>query len=219
MIRGAIFDLDGTLLDTLTSIAGAFNRSLTTLGLPTHPIDAYRHFIGDGVFKCAERCLPERHRTARNIDTLVGIQRQDYGENWRYDTAPYPGITELLNTLTADGVRLATLSNKDHPFAVQCIDHFFPGDTFSEVVGYSETVPHKPDPTGTQLILDRWHLPADDCVFVGDTSVDIATAKACNTLSVGVLWGFRDRQELQQAGADYIISSPQELNQIIGKHK
>ena len=209
--RAVVFDLDGTLLDTLNSIAGAFNRSLSKMGLPGHEIDAYRHFIGDGVFRCAERCLPVALRDDRHIEELVRLERQDYAVTWKQDTAPYPGITDLLKTLQSLGIPVNVLSNKDDPFTRRCVRHFFPDIHFHCVIGYSENVPHKPDPAGCRLIVQRLGLTPEDMILVGDTRMDMETARACNMPSVGVLWGFRDLDELQEAGAGRIIRHPAEL--------
>lgn len=219
MIRGVIFDLDGTLLDTLKSLADAFNRSLDKMGFPPHPIQDYRYFIGDGVFRCAERCLPPDARTQDNINTLVDIEREDYGRNWQAGTTPYPGMQALLDALIEREIPVAALTNKDQPFANDCVNHFFPDTAFTHVIGFSETTPHKPDPTGARRVLSAWGLAPEAVALVGDTAVDMATALACNVHGVGVLWGFRDAAELEDAGAAHLIEHPLELLPLTGdKH-
>ncbi len=215
MIRGIVFDLDGTLLNTLKSIANAFNRSLLQMGFPTHDIESYRLFVGDGVYRCAERCLPAEQRTTKNINQLVEIERQDYATGWKLDAMPYEGISDLLESAEANSLKLAVLTNKDDQFAQQCVSYFFPTTPFSSIIGHSEKIPHKPDPAGGMLIANQLDLAPRELVMVGDTNIDIHTAKACNMVSVGVLWGFRERKELVDAGADKIITHPNELLGIL----
>jgi phosphoglycolate phosphatase len=210
-VKGIVFDLDGTLLDTLQSIGAAFNRTLTRMKMPEWDIDAYRYFIGEGVYKCAERCLPETHRTEETINRLVELEREDYSRNWEADAGPYDGIEQLILDAKSRGLSLAVLSNKDDGFAKQCVNHYFPDSPFDSIIGYSSSVPHKPDPTGAGLVAQKLGLQSEELVMVGDTSIDIHTAQACNMHSIGVLWGFRDLVELEMAGADKIIQRPDEL--------
>ncbi len=214
-IRGILFDLDGTLLDTLASIANAFNRSLEKMHFPTHALDSFRYFIGDGVYNTAERCLPIGARTQANIEQLVALQRADYATSWRSNAAPYDGMIELLRQAQAKDFKLAVLSNKDHGFAENCIEHFFPQTQFTCVMGYSNLIPLKPNPTGALAIAELLELSVRQLAIVGDTRMDIETARACNMFSIGVLWGFRGRDELAEAGADRIIQRPAELLPIL----
>lgn len=215
MIEGIVFDLDGTLLNTLESIGKAFNRSLKKMDLPVHAIDSYRYFIGDGVFECAKRCLPSNHRNDENIKTLVEIERKDYAQSWKYDAQPYAGIQALLDSAQSAGYRLAVLTNKDDEFAQQCIRYFFPTTSFDCIVGHSTTIPHKPDPTGGLMIAERLGLATQKLAMIGDTKTDIDTALACNMFSVGVSWGFREITELKDAGANRIIEHPKQLLEIL----
>lgn len=211
MIKAYIFDLDGTLLNTLKSLSDSFNRALVQLGYPTHPMEAYRYFIGDGLRKCVERILPEASRSEDNILQMMQVQQADYTESWQVDAGPYDGIVSMLEELTAGGFPLAVLSNKNHPFTVRCIDHFFPEIRFDRVQGFSEVVPHKPDPTGALLIAKDLGLAPAEIAFVGDTHTDMNTATASDMTGIGVLWGFRDYQELNESGAKHIIEYPSEL--------
>lgn len=211
MIGGYIFDLDGTLLDTLASLAASVNRVLVRHGYPAHGVDAYRYFVGDGLRKCIERCLPPDALTEANIETLMAAQLADYMECWQEGVAPYDGIVEMLDRLAGDGFRLAVLSNKNHAFAVRCVEHFFPATRFDAVLGHSADLPHKPDPTGALRIAASLALEAGQIALVGDTATDIRTANAGGMISVGVLWGFRDYNELKNAGATHIIGHPSEL--------
>ncbi len=214
MTQAFIFDLDGTLLDTLTSLADSYNRILETFGYPTHHEDAYRYFIGDGLRACVERCLPAEVQTQRLIQDFMTAQQQDYEQTW-HTARPYPGISELIDSLAATTTPLAVLSNKNHAFTQKCIDHFFPG-RFDVVQGYTGEFPHKPDPAVAFAVCKRLGHAPGDVVFVGDTATDIRTAVACGNKSVGVLWGFRDADELTAAGADRLIETPAEL---IEEHK
>lgn len=203
-----IFDLDGTLLDTLSSLAASYNRTLLAFGFPTHAEEKYRYFVGDGARVCARRCLPPEADDAL-VSEFLDVQLADYEDTWQ-TAAPYPGVPALIDELTARGADLAVLSNKHHPFTVKCIEHFFP-DVFDVVQGYTGEHPHKPDPAGARDVCRRLGYDPQDVTFVGDTSTDIRTAVACGNRSVGVLWGFRTADELIEAGADRLIESPMEL--------
>ena len=211
LIKAIIFDLDGTLLNTLTSISHSFNRALLKMGLPTHTHQEYRYFIGDGVYKCAERCLPAENRNDASIDQLAELERQDYAQNWQEGTEPYRGIPDLLEAAEKRGYQLAVLSNKDDAFAQHLVRNFFPDTNWAIVVGHSKEVPYKPDPTGAVLIAKQLRLEPQELAIVGDTSIDIRTARACNMFCVGVLWGFRGFAELEDAGANRIIERPEQL--------
>ena len=214
-ISGLIFDLDGTLLNTLLSIANSFNRTLEQLGHPPHPVADYRYFIGDGARQCAIRCLPETATSGTEIEKTLDLQRADYRENWQNDVAIYPGIGELLAQLNQLSVPIAVLSNKDHSFTQQCIGHFFPNIDFGIVLGYSFDIPHKPNPIGALAIARRLNLRQSTIALVGDTAMDMQTAAACNMISIGVLWGFRDQAELLAAGARVLVSMPHEIMSLV----
>ena len=205
-----IFDLDGTLLDTLASLANSFNRSLGTLGMPTHPVNDYRYFIGDGLRNCVIRCLGN-DATEQNIERLTEIQQADYRQTWRDGAVPYPGIESVLDVLGQDNVPMAVLSNKPHQFVVQIMDYFFPNTRFHPVMGHRPGYAHKPDPTTALLIADELDIKPSQVAFVGDTRADIETAVNAGMHPVGVLWGFREFTELESAGATDIIGSPHEL--------
>ena len=174
-------------------------------------MDAYRYFIGDGQRKAVERALPAAELNEVNVQAVMAAQQADYAENWRELAAPYPQVPEMLDALASRGARLAVLSNKNHPFAVKCVEYFFPKIRFDVIQGYSETVPLKPDPSGARQIAQKLGLLTEAMAFVGDTATDMLTASACGMTSVGVLWGFRDFDELNEAGARHIISKPMEV--------
>ena len=214
-LKAIIFDLDGTLLDTLRSIAGAFNRALDQLGYPQHPSEAYRYFIGDGVFQCASRCLPAAERNKASIDQLVQAERVEYAKSWHQQVQPYQGIVELLAELSKREIVTSVLTNKDQAAAEQCIRRFFPGHSFHHIIGHDGSRPHKPDPSGGEWILKASGINYQQAAIVGDTAVDILTGKACKMLAIGVSWGFREPRELTEAGAAYVIEQPRQLLELL----
>lgn len=209
--KALLFDLDGTLLNTLVSLGNCFNRVLAEEGFPTHPIDAYRHFIGDGARQCVVRCLPEDMQNETIIERVLQRQQGDYQSNWDKDVTIYDGITELVANLKTQQIPIAVLSNKDHPFVQRCIDHFFPEDTFVAVQGYSKTIAHKPDPAGALSLVKHLNMVPGEVALIGDTAVDIETANAAGMIGIGALWGFRDREELVNAGAHSVVTTPDEV--------
>jgi phosphoglycolate phosphatase len=210
-----IFDLDGTLLDTLADIGGAANRVLAELEFPQHPLDDYRHFVGEGVARLFERALPDGARDGRLVERCVSGFREEYARTWNEQTAPYEGVARLLAELAARGVPLAVLSNKPHAFTVACIEEYFGQTDFVRVLGQRDEVPRKPDPAGALEIAAAAGLPADRFLFVGDTPIDMATARAARMHAVGVTWGFRPRTELAEQGAATLIERPAELLALV----
>jgi len=211
-----IFDLDGTLLDTLEDIAHAANSVLARLGFAAHPIDAYRQFVGEGVRILFERALPEEDRTAEAIEACAAAFSAAYRRHWNVHTHPYAGITDLLAELRTRRLPLAVLSNKPDVFTRDCVVEYFPPGAFQVVFGQREGVPKKPDPAAAHEIAQRLDVRADRVLFVGDTAVDMQTAQAAGMTAVGVLWGFRPLEELQQGGAHAVISQPGELLGMLG---
>ncbi len=206
----AVFDLDGTLLDTLKDLADAMNRVLGRHGYPTHPQDAYRYFVGEGARLLVTRTLPETERTDPTIERVLADFMQDYGTAWNVATRPYPGIPELLAALHERGVRLAVLSNKPHPFTVSCTHRFFPDHPFDLVYGQLPEFPRKPDPTTALRIAAEFGAPPERCLYLGDTATDMQTACRAGMAAVGVLWGFRPADELTEHGAAVLIETPHE---------
>ncbi len=212
--QGIIFDLDGTLLDTLPALAETHNRMLAQFGFPGHPVEAYKQFVGNGARKCVERCLPAAERSAEVISQGVSVQQGFYQDAWQAGSSPYPGIVKLLGELAVQKIPLAVLSNKDDHFTRQIISHFFGDALFQQVLGHSSKVPHKPDPAGALLIAEALRLDPRAMAIVGDSAMDMETAVACNMQAVGVSWGFRTRQELLSAGAALILDDPLSLLQL-----
>jgi phosphoglycolate phosphatase len=213
--KAVLFDLDGTLLDTLEDLANAGNRILAAQSLPVHAVEAYRYFVGDGIAILVERILPPSHRQPRQIAESVAAFKQEYADNWRDRTTPYAGVSEMLDHLTAAGLQLAILSNKPHAFTQLCVEQLLPRWSFAPVLGQREGVPKKPDPAAALEAAERMELPPRDILYVGDTSIDMQTAQAAGMDPVGVLWGFRDADELRQAGAGWLIKHPSELLPIV----
>lgn len=209
--KAVLFDLDGTLLDTLDDLAMAGNRMLAARALPVHPVDAYRYFVGDGIRILIERILPVESRHPEMIDTAVTAFQEEYAKNWDDHSAPYPGIDRMLDRLTADGLRLSILSNKPDAFTRLCVQRLLPRWTFDPLLGQRQGMPKKPDPAAALEIAGLLGLTPAEILYVGDTAVDMQTARAAGMDAIGVLWGFRAAEELQDAGAHHLIASPEEL--------
>lgn len=211
---GIIFDLDGTLLDTLQDIALAANAVLREHGWPTHPVDAYRLFVGGGIGHLMESASPEAEPADGDVDGLLAHFRDVYGNNWRDNTRPYPGITDMLDAVTNLGVRMSILSNKPDPFTKEFVAELLPNWKFEKVFGSRPGVPKKPDPTSALEIAQSTSSP-EKTMFVGDSGVDMQTALAAGMFPVGVLWGFRSRPELEAGGAKTLIEHPRELPALL----
>jgi phosphoglycolate phosphatase len=210
-----LFDLDGTLLDTLTDIAHAANEALEREGFPTHPEADYLRFIGEGVHVLFRRALPPQ----QSDDTLVGrcveCFQEAYGRSWNVHTRPYAGIPELLDALTARGLALAVLSNKPEDFTKLYGETYLAPWPFQAVVGQREGVPRKPDPASALEIAESLGVAPASCLFVGDTVVDMQTASNARMVPVGVSWGFQPIEALREAGALAIIDRPSDLLALI----
>ena len=210
----AIFDLDGTLVDSLGDLADACNNGLKKMGYPVHELEKYRYFVGDGVLKLVERILPEDKRSEENISALKAEFDSYYNVHYADKTHPYDGIVSLLDALSAKGVKLAVASNKPDEFTKSVVKVFFEGK-FDMVLGKCPDTEKKPAPDILLKIMDALDVSADETVMIGDTNVDIRTAKNAGVSSIGCLWGFRTMEELEQAGADNIVSSPNEILKYI----
>ena len=213
--RAVIFDLDGTLLDTLQDIGEAMNRSLQKLGLSPYPLDAYRQFVGEGATVLAEKVLPPPMRTEDNIKRLRDIFISDYRANWNIHTRPYDGVAELLDVLSKQRVPMAILSNKPHYFTKACVEEFLDRWAFQMVLGEGEGCPRKPDPEGALMIARHTGIKPEGFLFVGDTKVDMLTARNAGMTPCGVTWGFRDRGELEAHGARLLVDNPFQVAEII----
>jgi phosphoglycolate phosphatase len=210
-IRGVIFDLDGTLLDTIEDLADAANATLAHFGFPGHPTNAYRYFVGEGLSILIKRILPEQNRSQAEITACMEIFLKVYGQHWDVKSKPYDGILEMLQQLQHAGLQLGILSNKPHAFTQLCVQRYFPSNTFAFVYGQREGTPKKPDPAGALEIAALMNLQPCEIAYVGDTATDMQAGNDAGMFTLGVIWGFRDRQELEDNKANRIINHPSEI--------
>ncbi|MFA6133809.1 MAG: HAD family hydrolase [Phycisphaerae bacterium] len=209
--KAVIFDLDGTLLDTLEDLADSMNSVLAGMGFPPHPIDAYKYFVGDGIVLLVERALPEGHRDEATVAATVQAQRREYGKRWADKSRPYEGVPQLLDKLTERGIPVAILSNKPHDFTGIVVARLLPQWQFAAVIGEGEGTPKKPAATGALRISAQLSLSPEECLYVGDTNTDMQTAAAAGMYAAGALWGFRTAPELLAAGAKTLLAHPLDL--------
>lgn len=209
--QAIIFDLDGTLLDTLADIGASVNQMLAEYGFPDHTTDDYRRFIGNGIRMLVTRALPIEGRSEEMADACVRRARELYWENWNRKTRPYEGITELLDCLKTKGLPLAVLSNKPHDFTVRYVTAYFDKWDFKVVMGQNDHFPVKPDPGSALDIARRMGLSPETFLFVGDSAVDMKTAAAAGMYAVGVAWGFRGPKELRENGCRALVEHPLEI--------
>ena len=216
-MRAFIFDLDGTLVDSLEDIGQACNDVLASHGYPVHPLPAYRFYVGRGFHKLVNDALPEGEAAKLSSDQLTALiaeARARYGENMCVRTKPYAGITEALQQLAADGHALAVLSNKPDDLTVELVRRYFPDVPFALVRGGREGVPLKPEPDAPLDMLRHMDFLPERSFYVGDSNVDIFTARNAGMISIGVAWGFRGADELRAAQADHVIDTPEALTRM-----
>lgn len=210
-----VFDLDGTLLDTLDDLAAAGNHVCGAHGWPTFTRDQYRYKVGNGQPKLIERIIPaEFAGDGRMFEQVLGEFRAYYDAHKEDRTAPYPGVVELLDRLRAAGVTLAVLSNKDHTAAAPLVARYF-GERFDLVQGRIDAFPPKPAAPITRYVLDQLGAEPASTLYVGDSNVDVATGHNAGLAVAGVAWGFRGRAELEAAGAEHVVDTPEELARIV----
>ncbi len=215
--EAVIFDLDGTLLDTLADLAESVNEVLAQEGHAIHPHQAYRMYVGDGVEALIRRALPATEQGDPDVVAgLVTRVRAVYDRRWDRVTRPYDGILELLAWLRARGLPSAVLSNKPHPLTKKCVAKLLVPHSFNAVLGSMPGLPLKPDPTGGLRITTQLGVAPACTLYVGDTDTDMRTAQAAGFVGVGAAWGFRGRQELVDSGANVIVDTPHELAELIG---
>lgn len=214
MKNGLIFDLDGTLVDSLQGIAYSLNRALADHSLPSHADSAVRGFIGNGSRILAQRALPEGS-SDEEIEKIEIAFKEDYEVTWPDGTFPYQGINELLGSLQAEGIPLAVLSNKPHPFTTAIVDKIFPQIHFESVLGQLPGIPHKPDPTGALEIAKVFCLRPEQCILIGDSTMDLETAQNAGMCAIAVTWGFHDPERLLAAGASRLAHHSAELLEIL----
>jgi phosphoglycolate phosphatase len=209
--EAAIWDLDGTLIDSLEDIGNSMNRVLQQEKLPPHGMDAYRVFIGDGIETLVYRSVPETHRGEETLSRLIAAMRQTYLRHMMDKTGPYPGIPEVLHELTARGLKQAVLSNKPDLPTQRIIADCLSNHVFQLVTGALPDVPKKPDPTAALAIAEKLSTPPGAVLYFGDTPTDMKTAVSAGMFPIGVLWGFRGAMELLDAGAKILVKTPGDL--------
>ena len=212
--KAVIFDLDGTLIDSLEDLANSVNQTLSEFGFNTHEINAYKHFIGDGVKILLKRATNEE-TDEQTIEKLHQRFKVIYKKEIDSKTKVYEGIYELLENLEKINYPKAILSNKPHNFTLDCMDNFFSNYSFVNISGQKDTIAKKPDAQAALLIAKQLNKDVRDIYFVGDTKTDMQTAKNAGMKAIGVLWGFRDEKELKDNGADFIVSNTDELYNIL----
>lgn len=215
MIKAVLFDLDGTLVNSLYDLAASSNYALERMGFPTHDTDKYRYFVGNGMPKLIERILPEGKKTGEIHKECLDIFMAHYKEHYVDKTCVYDGIEQLLKDLKSNGFKLAVISNKQQQMAQIVVNKLFGGDIFDIVCGKQEGYPAKPDPTLTLKVIEDLGVAPDECVFIGDSGMDAATAVNVGCKGIGVLWGFREENELRENGADIIVRKPFEILEAI----
>ncbi len=214
-IKAVLFDLDGTLLNTVEDIMDSCNAGLAAFGFPPHGLQDYNLFIGDGIEELVRRALPEDQRGDAMVSDCLAAVRAEYKKRWHDKTRPYEGVGEMLKRLENGKVPMAIFSNKPHDFTEDTVNHYFPDVRFALVLGAKDENPKKPDPWGALHIAEKMGIPPREFAYLGDTHTDIETAKAASMLAVGAEWGFRGKEELVEAGADITIAAPTDLVKIV----
>ncbi len=209
--QGIIFDLDGTLIDSVCDIADAMNRTLQQYGFPVHPEEAYKHFVGRGLRNLTIQCLPEENRDEETIEICFRSMTKDYLENYLNKTKLYDGIGDLLDTLSAGKMKMAVLSNKADEITQKIAKDLLQNWHFEIILGFTDHFPRKPAPDSALFIAKKLDLQPKNILYLGDTGIDMETANAAGMFPVGVSWGFRKREELELHGAKKIIDKPMEL--------
>jgi phosphoglycolate phosphatase len=213
--KGIIFDLDGTLADTLTDIANSMNRVLHNRGYPVHLAEDYKYLIGRGLENLVTTSLPVESRLPSIITACLASLIEDYHDNCLVHTHLYPGIESMLFQLQDLGLKLAVFSNKADDLTRIIVQSLLPGIRFGKIVGARPDYPKKPDPSGARLISDYLKITPEQMIYLGDSDVDMLTARAAGMLAVGVLWGFRTKEELLLNGADHLLNDPFELMELL----
>lgn len=215
MKKLVIFDLDGTLLNTIADLAHSTNHALNKLGYPTHEIEKYNFMVGNGIDKLFERALPEGEKSKENVLRVRKEFVPYYDVHNADDSRPYPGIPELLSYLQDAGIQITVASNKYQAATQKLIDHYFPEIHFTAVFGQREGIKVKPDPTVVFDILEVAKVTKEEVLYVGDSGVDMQTAANAGVTACGVTWGFRPRAELEEFSPQYIVDTAEEIKRLI----
>jgi phosphoglycolate phosphatase len=213
--KAVLFDLDGTLLDTLQDIADSANAALREMALPTHQTDEYRAYIGEGREVLASRALPPDRRDPASVERMLAVMNSEYTRRWPLHTRPYEGIPELLDVLTARAIKMAVLSNKAHEFTERMVSQTLPLWRFTAVVGAMDGTPKKPHPDAALRIARRLRVPPAGFIYLGDSAIDMQTAVAAGMFPCGALWGFRSREELVEGGVRELLARPIDLLRLL----
>ncbi len=214
MIHAVVFDLDGTLLDTIPDIAGALNRALAACGLPTHPVRRVETFVGGGIRDAVRKAVPAG-TPDEILERILGIYKEDYCSRCTEQTARYPGVPEMLERLLQHGFALGVLSNKTEATAQKIVRTYFPDVPFRCVLGRVDGRPLKPDPAAAVPVLEALGLPAGEVAYAGDSGTDILFAKAVGMVPAAAPWGYRSRDELVEKGALLVPENPRELGELL----
>ena len=216
MYKAGIFDLDGTLADTVDSMAYSANLALRELGLLEQPAERFKTFAGDGAEELIRRCLRAGgDETCSKFEEMQRLYRRYFGENCMYHVQLYDGILHLLETMKQKGMKLAVLSNKPNAQAVDVVEKLFGKGHFYYVQGQTEEIPRKPSPVGALHIAEYFGVERSECLYIGDTDTDMQTGTAAGMFTIGVLWGFRSREELEENRADWIAGHPSEIESFL----
>lgn len=212
--KAVIFDLDGTLLDSLEDLADSMNAVLESAGYPVYDIESYKYFVGDGMEKLVSRTLPEKCRDIEIIKKYTEKMKDEYTKRWNIKTKPYDGITDLLDMLTEKSIHMTVLSNKPDNFTKLIVKELLPKWKFEAVYGQRKSMPRKPDPTAALEIAGILGLQPREILYLGDTGTDMQTASNAGMYAIGALWGFREKDELITNGAKTVIDKPLDLLQL-----
>jgi phosphoglycolate phosphatase len=213
--KAVLFDLDGTLLDTIGDLTDSMNIALNHLGFPRQDEESCKVFVGDGVEMFAFRALPENNRDQATVTKCVALMRQEYTKRWANKTRPYNGIPQLLDGLISRNLEMAILSNKPHDSAKEMVAALLSEWRFNPIIGAQPTMPKKPDPTLARQISRELGIPSEQFLYLGDTGTDMKTAQASGMFAVGASWGFRSAEELEHAGAEVLVKHPREVLELL----
>lgn len=213
--KAVLFDLDGTLLDTIEDLSDSMNIVLQRSGFPVHDIESYKYFIGSGIKNLVRNALPENNRDEATIDNCLSEMRIEYGKHWSVKTHPYDGIPQLLDLLVKNGIRMSILSNKVDNLTKLITSSLLPNWKFEVVFGERPSIPKKPDPTAALEISEIMGLLPEDFIYLGDSGIDMQTANSAGMYAAGALWGFRKADELVSYGAKTLIKKPTDLIKLL----
>lgn len=219
MIKLCIFDLDGTLINSLNDLAAAVNYALDKNNFPIHPVIAYKDFIGNGIVVLIERATAKTNANENDRKKILADFNEYYNIHKTDTTAPYNYCVELLEELQRKGIYLAVNTNKPHRFAKDIVTKLYPNISFDIIFGKKDDIPTKPDPYATKYILDTLNIDKSECLYIGDSNVDVFTAQNANVHFCGVDWGFRGYEILKSLGAENIVYSPMEILKVIERYK